>query len=82
MAVKKGVIDMGDYMYSTKEFEAYRWCVENGIYISPVAKSTLEWHLSIEMNKKIHISPDTYKKVDVWKQLFKFDMYYYDKYKK
>ncbi len=79
---KKNVIDMGDYLYSEKEFEAYKWCVDNGIYISPKAKSTIEWQICIEINKKISVSPESYKKVEIWKQVFKFYKYYYDKYKK
>jgi hypothetical protein len=82
MAIKKGAIDMGDYMYSTKEFKAYKWCVDNNIYISPQAKSLIEWFICIEINKKINISPVTYKKVEIWKQIFKYYTYYYDKYKK
>jgi len=34
------------------------------------------------MNKKVNVSPDAYKKVEIWKQIFKYYTYYYDKYKK
>ena len=78
----KNVVDMGDYLYSAKEFEAYKWCVDNGIYISPKAKSTTAWYINIEINKKSYVSPDSYEKVEIWKQVFKYYMYYYDKYKK
>ena len=81
MAVKKGV-DMGDYIFSDKEGEAYRWCVNNGIYIAPQAKSLIEWYICIEMNKKVNVSPVAYKKIEIWKQIFKYYTYYYDKYKK
>jgi hypothetical protein len=81
MAIKKGV-DMGDYIFSDKEGEAYRWCVSNGIYISPQAKSLIQWYICIEMNKKVNVSPDAYKKIEIWKQIFKYYTYYYDKYKK
>jgi hypothetical protein len=79
---KKSIIDMGNYLYSKKEFEAYRWCIENGIYITPKAKSTSQWYLTIEINKKINVSPDSYGKMDIWRQMYKYYIYYYDKYKK
>ena len=79
---KKSTIDMGNYLYSKKEFEAYKWCIENGIYITPKAKSTNQWYLTIEINKKINVSPDSYGKMDIWKQMYKYYIYYYDKYEK
>lgn len=79
---KKNVIDMGDYLYSATEFEAYKWCVDNGIYISPLALSTAKWFVCIDVNKKINVSPEAYGKVEIWKQIFKYYKYYYDKYKK
>lgn len=79
---KKSTIDMGNYLYSKKEFEAYKWCIENGIYITPKAKSTNQWYLTIEINKKINVSPDSYGKMDIWRQMYKYYIYYYDKYKK
>lgn len=81
MAIKKG-IDMGDYLYSAKEFDAYKWCVNNGVYISPLTLSTTKWFVCIEMNKKINISPESYGKIEIWKQIFKYYTYYYEKYKK
>jgi hypothetical protein len=79
---KKNTIDMGDYLYTKKEFEAYRWCVENGIYISPKAKSSISWYINIEINNKSNVSPESYSKIEIWKQTFKYYTYYYDKYKK
>ena len=79
---KKSTIDMGNYLYSKKEFEAYKWCIENGIYITPKAKSTSQWYLTIEINKKINVSPDSYGKMDIWRQMYKYYIYYYDKYEK
>jgi hypothetical protein len=32
------------------------------------------------MNGKSSMSPSTYKKIDVWKQIYKFYLYYYNKY--
>lgn len=71
---------MGKYTGSLIEQEAYRWCINNGIFISPKAKNTTEWFLDITINSKTTTSPITYKKIDIWKQLYKFYTYYYDKY--
>ena len=73
---------MGNYLYSKKEFEAYKWCIENGIYITPKAKSTTQWCLTVEINKKTNVSPESYGKIDIWKQMYKYYIYYYDKYEK
>ena len=77
---KKGSIDMGNYTGSSKEVDAYHWCISNGIYITPKAKNTTEWFIDINMNGKINRSPDSYKKNDIWKQMYLFYMYYYNKY--
>jgi len=77
---KSTKIDMGNYIPNKQEQLAYSWCINNGIYISPKSSTTSTWHLLIEINKKISISPDTYKKVEIWKQLYKFYIYYYNKY--
>ena len=71
---------MGNYICSAKEQEAYMWCIRNNIYISPKALSTTEWFLCIVINGNSNISPNAYKKIDIWKQLYKFYSYYYDKY--
>jgi hypothetical protein len=75
-------IDMGNYIYSAKEQLAYLWCVRNNIYISPKALSSIEWFICIVINGKENISPESYKKTDIWKQIYKFYTYYYDKYNK
>jgi len=77
---KTNQIDMGFYVATKKEQLAYSWCINNGIYISPKPSTSSSWHLLIDINKKINISPEAYKKVEIWKQLFKFYTYYYDKY--
>lgn len=77
---KKSQIDMGNYTASSSEFNAFKWCIGNGIYISPYADSTLEWYICITMNNKSSLSPSTYKKIDVWKQMYRFYLYYYNKY--
>ena len=77
---KKSQIEMGNYTASPSEFNAFKWCIDNGIYISPYAYSTLEWYICITMNNKSSLSPSTYKKIDVWKQIYRFYLYYYNKY--
>ena len=77
---KKNSIDMGNYISSVREQAAFEWCINNGIYISPKPKSTTEWHLSITINGKTNVSPGVYKKIDIWKQLYIFYLYYYNKY--
>jgi hypothetical protein len=77
---KKSQIDMGNYTANPSEFSAFKWCIDNGIYIAPYANSTLEWYICITMNGKSSLSPSTYKKIDVWKQMYRFYLYYYNKY--
>jgi hypothetical protein len=77
---KKGATDMGNYAPTSREQEAKNWCIKNKIYVSPTAKSASEWYLTITTNSKVTQSPLYYKKVEIWKELFKFYTYYYDKY--
>lgn len=77
---KKAQIDMGSYIPNANEQEAYMWCIRNNIFIAPNPKSTNEWYLDITINGKVSTSPTAYKKNDIWKQLYKFYVYYYDKY--
>ena len=77
---KKGAIDMGTYTPTSSEFDAFKWCINNGIYISPKASSSIEWYVNINMNGKNNVSPKTYKKLDIWKQMYLFYSYYYNKY--
>jgi hypothetical protein len=79
---KKEVVDMGNYAASDKEQTAYLWCIKNGIKISPTAKNNKEWYLTIDVNSKVARSPITYEKVEIWKQLYKFYLYYYNKHYK
>lgn len=81
--IKRNQVDMGSYIPSSKEQEAYSWCIKNGIFISPkYIGSSTAWNITIDINKKINISPESYKKIDIWKKMFEYYVYYYDKYKK
>ena len=39
-------------MPSEKDREAYAWCINNGIYISPFANGEGAWYIEIKMNNK------------------------------
>jgi hypothetical protein len=80
MAKKR--IDMGHYMATSEEREHMRWCINNGIKISPFAHNTYEWYIDIHINNKKNRSPYLYKKVQIWKEIFKFYKYYHNKYGK
>lgn len=79
---KKNQIDMGSYLPNKKEQAAYSWCIDNGIYIAPKPCTTSTWYLTVEINRNENIDPTAYKKVEIWKQLYQYYIYYYDKYAK
>ena len=78
MPRKKDV--MGQYMPTVEETEAYRWCINNGIYISPFANGEGAWYIDIKINNKTNRSPLVYGPVSIWIQMFEFYKYYYKKY--
>jgi hypothetical protein len=82
LRAKKNQCDMGTYVYKPQEYEAMRWCVANNIKISPKAHTLSSWFIEINLNGKTTVSPDAYKKVEIWKQIFKYYKYYYEKYNK
>ena len=71
---------MGQYMPTIAETEAYRWCINNGIYISPFANGEGAWYVDITINGKNNRSPEFYGKVTIWIKVFEFYKYYYNKY--
>mgnify|MGYP001569291674 CR=1 len=77
---KTGVINYGEYKTSEKEFEAYRWCIKNNIIIWPETKLGIEWKIEIKINNKVHKSPEAYKAVEVWRKMYEYYLYYYNKY--
>ena len=79
---KKGGINMGDTGYDKEDWEAYHWCVRNGIRIAPKAKSTTEWYIDITNKGPTYTSPEAYEKTEIWKKLFEYCRYYYDKHRK
>lgn len=78
----KEAIEMGNYSCKTSEHEAMLWCIRNGIYISPFAKSTTEWFIVISINGKSNQSPIAYEKNEIWKQMYVYFLYYYNKHMK
>ena len=71
---------MGNYMPTTEEMVAYRWCINNGIYISPFANGEGAWYIEIKLNNKVNRSPQVYGGVTIWIKLYEFYKYYYNKY--
>ena len=71
---------MGQYMPTMQETEAYRWCINNGIYISPFANGEGAWYVDITINGKTNRSPEVYGKITIWIKLYEFYKYYYNKY--
>ena len=55
---RKGSVDMGITGYDPKDWEAYRWCINNNIAISPKAKSPTEWYIDITNKGRTHTSPE------------------------
>lgn len=73
---------MGSYSCKVSEAEAREWGMRNNIYISPLAKSSTEWYISITINGRTNNSPKVYEKVDIWKEIYAFYLYYYNKHMK
>ena len=70
---------MGDYLPVGKYPEYMRWCIGNGIKISPMAKSPVAWWIDIVINGNVNRSPETYGKKVIWEKIFEFYKYYYEK---
>lgn len=64
-----------------EDYKYYRWCINNGIVIMPVADLKDNWHIRITINGKTSTSPQRYSE-DIWEKVHEFYKYYYDKYYK
>ena len=77
---------MGDYLPTEEEKKAMVWCIDNRVCkISPLAATpgqASEWHLEIWTGSKWNKSPETYGPTEIWKKLYEFYKYYYEKYNK
>ena len=71
---------MGSYLPTSHELAAYRWCISNGIFISPFATGEGTWYVEIKINNKTNRSPLTYGPTSIWIQMYEFYKYYYNKY--
>ncbi len=71
---------MGSYLPTSQELAAYRWCINNGIFISPFATGEGTWYVEIKINNKTNRSPLTYGPTSIWIQMYEFYKYYYNKY--
>ena len=80
MAGKKSPWDMGEYTPTKEENLAWLWCMRNSIKISPMCKAEGAWWIEIENNNKINRTPNVFTKISVWRELYKYCKYYYDKY--
>ncbi|MBC8398543.1 MAG: hypothetical protein H8E16_15785 [Flavobacteriales bacterium] len=78
----KGKVNMGEYLATPEELEAYRWCVNNNIYIAPKALTDARWSIVITNNNKTNEDPNSYLKNDIWVKIYEYYKYYYNKYEK
>tara|TARA_R110000772_G_C13186282_1_gene428590 strand:- start:535 stop:783 length:249 start_codon:yes stop_codon:yes gene_type:complete len=79
LGVKKSPWDMGEYLATEHEQKAWRWCIRNGIEISPTSRSEGAWWIDIKNNNKTNRTPKVYTKTAIWIELYKYCVYYYDK---
>ncbi len=80
MAKKKSAFDMGQYVPSKEEQEAYKWCVRNKIFISPIAIREARWTIEISNKGSSNKDPNDYTKTNIWKKVYEYYKYYYNKY--
>lgn len=70
------------YTRTEYEYEAYKWCINNGIYISPFALNDVAWYIDIVNKEKQNRSPQTYDEKELWPEIYKFYVYYYERFNK
>ncbi len=72
-------VDMGSYVPSIEDMEAYVWCIRNKIYISPQAVTEGTWTIAITNNGRTHEDPSHYIKGLIWEKIYEYYKYYYEK---
>ena len=79
--LKKKLNPMGDYVPSDYEREAYIYGIRNDIRIAPkpVSHNATEWYVEIFSGGKWNHSKDKFGPVDVWKQVYDYYIYYYER---
>jgi len=69
--------------WTNENLEAYRWCISNGIKITPWAYSSdydnYYWWIDVEVNGAKKRSPFKYDGRQVNKKIFELYRFYYDK---
>jgi len=77
---------MGSYTRTPEENEAMLWCNRNNICISPRQAKWGEpfWFIDIAKGnyprKTIGTSPEAYGRIEIWKKVSEYQLYYYRKY--
>jgi len=77
---KKNEWNMGEHNPTEEQVEARLWCIKNAIHISPLAKEPGKWWIDITINGKTNRSPYAYIAGDIWKKVYEYYEYYYEKY--
>jgi hypothetical protein len=76
---KKYGPDMGVYVPTEDELKAYKWGIRNNISIAPFALSEIKWYIDITIKGKTARAPDIYPKILIFKKIYEYYKYYYDK---
>ena len=80
---KKLSLKMGDYIPTDGEILAYNSGVRRGIRISPRAVSSgnasVAWYIEVYSQGRWVRSPESYPKVEIWREIYKAYDYYYQK---
>ena len=80
LARKRKNYTMGEYSPSDEELKAYLWGVKNSVRIGPKrVPNKNEWYVEIYTQGKWSHSRETFGPGDVFKQIYKYYEYYYNK---
>lgn len=82
---KKKKTNWGEYYRSEYEFDAMRWCINRDIKIGPMAaeggEAPNKFKIDITIKGQRSQSPEIYLAKEVWPQIYKYYIYYYEKYR-
>lgn len=81
MPRKKKGVGMGDYLPTEQEQKAYRYGIRNDIRIAPraVPNSAGSWYVEIFQGGRWSHNGEQFGPVDVWRQVYAYYIYYYNK---
>ena len=71
----------GYHPFTDEDMKRVNWCLNNGIKIAVIPNGN-EWHVEINLNKKIHLDSNIYKADKAYKKMYEYYKYYYDKHNK